>query len=525
MISTKLFYLIIVLSFLLTNGNTSEVQGIVFEDKNNNSKFDAGETGIPEIAVSNQEDVVLSDKDGKFSLNIGEETIIFLTKPSGYKVPVNSENLPQFFYIHQPAGSPELKFSGIEPTGKLPKQIEFPLFKSEDSDTFEVIVFSDPQPRNSKEISYIRDDVVSELIGSTAKCGIVLGDVMYDDISLYSEYNNVISQIGIPFYNVAGNHDMNYDSPDDQYSLETFKKYFGPNYYSFDYGEVHFIVLDDIEWNGQDSTETNTYLGKIGTRQLHWLKNDLNVVPENKLIVLTMHIPIYTFISENKTVNILDRELLFNILKDRKHLLALAGHMHLTEHQYLNKDIGWDSPNPFHQIICASVSGSWWGGKKDERGIPIADQRDGVPNGYHIFRFEGNKYTEYYKGAGLDKNNQIRISAPVGSFERYDQLKLEIIANVFNGSEKSIVEYSLDDSPFLPMINKIMTDPYFENIHSRHIESYASWIKPRKSNHIWTATLSDKIKTGIHKITIRTIDQYKNKYKKSGLFEIVKSEM
>lgn len=514
-----LFYIFILICFYASAlGN--EVNGIVFEDKNNNKKFDTGEPGLAGVAVSNQFDVVLTDEKGEFNLPITNETIIFITKPSGFNVPVDSFYLPKFYYIHQPEGSPVLSYQGIKPTGEIPEMLEFPLYKSQPCDTFEVIVFSDPQPRNSREISYIRDDVVCELIGTPAKFGIVLGDIMYDDISLYGEYNSVISQIGIPFYNVPGNHDMNYSSPDDHYAIETFKRHFGPNYYSFDYGQVHFIALDDVEWQGKDSSGTKIYVGKLGSKQLNWLKNDLRWVPENKLIVLNMHIPIYTFISKNNSVNIVDRDLLFKILKNRKHLLALVGHMHLTEHQYFDQTIGWDSAHQFHQITCAAVSGTWWGGPKNEWDIPIADQRDGVPNGYHIFRFQGNQYSEYFKAAGKDKNTQMRISYPTGTILKNDTLEIQIVANVFNGSEKSIVQYSLDDGRYLTMNNTIMADPHFEMIFKKYKDDYPDWIEPRKCNHIWTATLPNNLKTGIHTLTIKTIDQYGYIYKKSRIFEL-----
>jgi len=383
-----------------------------------------------------------------------------------------------------------------------------------------MIAFSDPQPRDSVEISYIRDDVVSEIIGTNAVLGITLGDVMYNDLSLFEYYNQIVAQVGIPFYNVPGNHDMNFKSPDDHYAMETFKRHFGPNYYSFDYGQVHFIVLDDVEWMGRDSTETSNYRGKIGSKQLQWLKNDLKFVPDEKLIVLSMHIPIYTFISNHESVNITDRDLLFEILQDRKHLLALAGHMHLTEHQYFDKTIGWNSPNQFHQIVCAAVSGSWWSGKKDESSIPIADQRDGVPNGYHIFHFDGNQYNERFKAARLDRDEQIRISFPYGQIPISYLQDSTIVANVFNASSKSVVKYRLDNSDFMPMKIKIQPDPFFKSIHKNNISDYPSWIKPRKSNHIFVAPFPNDLKTGIHTIEIITQDQYGREFKKVKIFEV-----
>ena len=74
---------------------------------------------------------------------------------------------------------------------------------------------------------------------------------MFDDLDLFKESNANLALIGIPWYNVVGNHDINFDSKDDAGSDETFHRFFGPNYYSFDHGPVHFIVLDDVDWSGE----------------------------------------------------------------------------------------------------------------------------------------------------------------------------------------------------------------------------------------------------------------------------------
>ncbi|GIT21328.1 MAG: hypothetical protein CM1200mP40_10100 [Gammaproteobacteria bacterium] len=42
--------------------------------------------------------------------------------------------------------------------------------------------------------------------------------------------------MGIPQWYLPGNHDMNFESPNAQFANETYKKHFGPPYYSFDYG-------------------------------------------------------------------------------------------------------------------------------------------------------------------------------------------------------------------------------------------------------------------------------------------------
>ncbi len=101
--------------------------GYVFEDSNKNGKKDRNEKGIANVAVSNGYDVVLTDNNGKYELIVEDDNIIFVIKPSGYKPLVDDNNLPKFYYIHKPLGSPQLKYAGTPPTGKLPKSIDFPL--------------------------------------------------------------------------------------------------------------------------------------------------------------------------------------------------------------------------------------------------------------------------------------------------------------------------------------------------------------------------------------------------------------
>src|SRR5690554_7631488 len=101
------------------------VKGFVFEDLNGNGKKEQREKGIAGVPVSNGIEVVQTDAKGQYELPIGDDQIVFVIKPSDYSVPVNENKLPQFYYIHKPAGSPELKFAGVQPTGELPKSVDF----------------------------------------------------------------------------------------------------------------------------------------------------------------------------------------------------------------------------------------------------------------------------------------------------------------------------------------------------------------------------------------------------------------
>ena len=145
--------------------NAQTVKGYVYNDENHNNKKEGREKGIANVAVTNGTDVVLTDKNGKYELAASNDAIIAVIKPSGYSVPVNADNLPQFFYIHKPEGSPKTKFTGVAPTGKLPKSIDFALTVANESDNFTALVFGDPQPYNLEEVDFFARGIVAELEG------------------------------------------------------------------------------------------------------------------------------------------------------------------------------------------------------------------------------------------------------------------------------------------------------------------------------------------------------------------------
>src|SRR5262249_30309857 len=99
------------------------------------------------------------------------------------------------------------------------------LKKADEPQKFDVLLFTDPQPESAAEVDFIRDDVVAGLIGNHAAAfGITAGDIMFDDLSLYSRLNGIIGQVGVLWYNIGGNHDFNFEAPDARYSRETFKR-------------------------------------------------------------------------------------------------------------------------------------------------------------------------------------------------------------------------------------------------------------------------------------------------------------
>lgn len=480
-------------------------EGVVFHDRVGNGVRNDGDNGIAGVCVSNGVDVVVTDRNGKWKLPVDENTILFVIKPRGWSVPVDANNLPRYYYIHNPAGSPKTKYEGVAPTGELPKSIDFALRSQMEDSKFRMVLFGDPQPRNQTEVDYISHDVVEQVIRDAAmvdaKFGLSLGDEMFDNLSLYDSLNGAISNIGLPWYNTVGNHDMNYDSPDDEMSTETFKRVYGPNYYAFNYADVHFIVLDDVVWEG---AAKKGYHGEITEKQLQFVKNDLAHVPHDRLLVIAMHIPI---------VEVTNREALYRLIEDRPHTFSWSAHTHVQTNYLLTDKDGWKGKTPHHHLNHATVCGSWWEGAPDERGIPHATMSDGVPNGYSIVEFDGAKYKVTFRPASRPEWEQMLIWLP-DKIAKFDP-PTELIVNVFAGSEKSVVEMRIGDGRWMPLTNFSGQDPYFVKLKAAERGPRPPLglplPDPSETPHLWKGTLP-VLPLGVHAIEIRTTDMYGQVY-------------
>ncbi|AMV37681.1 calcineurin-like phosphoesterase C-terminal domain-containing protein [Planctomyces sp. SH-PL62] len=484
--------------------------GLVFHDKDGDGVRDEGEPGLADVRVSNGRDVVRTDDSGRYTLPIDDDTILFVIKPRHWMTPVDHEQLPKFHYNHKPAGSPKTHFPGVAPTGPLPASVDFALVPREEPDSFKLLLFGDTQPRDVKEVEYITHDVIEPLISAKshgAVLGMTLGDVVFNDLSVFEPLKKSIALLGLPWYNVLGNHDMNFDAVDDRYSDETWEHYFGPPYYSFDHGPVHFVVLDDVVWVAADPNDKKSkgkYHGGLGAKQMEFLRNDLANTPKDQLVVLTMHIPI---------TEIEERPEIFKLLAERPHSLSLSAHLHQQQHRFLGSEDGFPGDGPHHHLVHGTVCGSWWAGAPDENGIPHATMSDGAPNGYSIVTFDGPKYDVEFHAARRPASHQMNIHAPE-EVAAEAASTTDAVVNVFAGNEKSIVEIRLGDSgEWRPMEQVREADPYF--VAMKALEEGPKpppgrkLPAPNKSTHLWRARLASEAPApGTHLIHVRATDMF-----------------
>jgi hypothetical protein len=523
---------------------TVRARGTVFDADSN------PRTGVPNVMVSNGLDVVKTGADGSWSLPVRDGDSVLVIKPAGWMLPVDpATNLPRFAYVHAPDGTPDLgfRFAGVAPTGPLPAAIDFPLHRKSEPAQFDAVLFTDPQPESLHEVGYIRDDVVSIVDASTAAFGITHGDIMFDDLSYYPRYNRIVGTIGLPWFNCRGNHDMNLEAPDNTHSAETFKRVFGARWHAFQYGGVTFILLDNVDYLGTDPARPNgsgKYRGYFGERQLGFVRNVLANVSRDSLVVISFHIPLKTLAASDAANNTVDTKEFLAAIGTHPNTVSFCGHTHTNEHWYFTAADGYAASGQqggtHHHHILAAVSGSWWSGPFDARGIPMALQSDGSPNGFHILSVDGEGYTTTLVPAHDPARGQMRVMLDshvhgpnhevihdyhAGSLLSWPidvgaVASTRLVVNLFDGGPHSKVETSIGGRPYRTLAKVERLDPFVVEVYDRNRESKKAWVEAGKSSHIWQGDLPAELGVGTHRVAVRATDEYGRTHKALMVLEV-----
>lgn len=499
-------------------------KGYVYEDINNNRKKDRREKGISNIAVSNGSDVVLTDESGLYTLPVSEGNTIFVIKPKGYRTAVNEDFIPLFYYHYKPDGSPDsLNYKGVSPTGTLPKTVNFALYRQVEPENFSAIVFGDPQPYSVQDMDYFTQKIVHDVKKKeNTLFGISLGDIVGDNLDMHPLYKERMRHLQLPWYNVMGNHDMNYDAPSDELSDETFEKNFGSANYAFNYGNAHFIILDDILY--PDPRDGKGYWGGYRKDQLLFLENNLKHVPTDKLIVLSQHIQMKD--DTDGSFRLEDRQRVFDLLRDYENVLIMSAHTHYQDQIEYTEINGWKGKNPLHEYNVGTTSGDWYSGKIDDAGLPDATMRDGTPQGYVFLHINGNQYAVDYKVAGKEEDYQMNIFAP--KVVPYNgRTTSQIVVNFFMGSKNDVVRYRIDDGQWRKMsYNEAMDPSYMTKLWEW---DFTDRLLPGRrpsnavtSTHLWSAPMQLKLLPGEHTIEVEATDRYGKKHYGKRTYKILK---
>ncbi len=100
------------------------------------------------------------------------------------------------------------------------------------------------------------------------------------------EYIEIMSDLSMPWFPVAGNHDV-YSKPRTPGGMtELYQQKFGPLSYSFDHKFAHFIVLFSDENMDYKNASQNQNMSQ---KQMDWLQNDLHSTDAKQIFVFLHH--------------------------------------------------------------------------------------------------------------------------------------------------------------------------------------------------------------------------------------------
>lgn len=374
---------------------------------------------IKGVAVSDGYNVVLSNEKGEYQFKKSEKaSFVYYSTPKDYAVNTSSDRNVALFY--QALANSD-----------LPQQHNFYLKKlTGNEDKFLVYAIGDPQVANDVEVARFRDETMDDIKQELQKTtlpvyGISLGDVVADKPNLFNSMKTVMGSLDMPVFTTIGNHDKTGGSSTTARTSHSFERSFGPLNYSFDRGNVHFVVLDNVVFKN----DTDYALG-FSEEQMDWLEKDLSVVPTDKLLIVTYHMPI-------RASQFATRSRLFDLIKGFKKIHFFAGHTHYNEN-YIHRVNGIEIYEHIHAASC----GAWW--KSTING-------DGTPNGYAVYEIDDTSISNwYYKPTKLSKDYQLRLhwgdakfGGKYGMFT-YGKTARTLVANVWNADPSWKVEVYMD---------------------------------------------------------------------------------
>lgn len=439
--------------------------------------------GLSHVVVSDGYQVVQTDATGSYSFQSAfQSQFVFISIPAGYVIEQQTNGSALFFQkINKHQNSSRHDFV-LEPVKESDHKHHF-------------IVWADPQIQKEEEAEQLLNETVPDTLATIKQLnsphvfGVGCGDLIWDQHQLSAKYNQAVQQTTIPFFQVFGNHDADLEQRSDEKSATTFTELYGPQYYSFNRGLVHYVVLNDVFFIGKEKE----YIGYITENQLAWLEQDLAVVPHETTVVVFQHIPSFTRhferYPEEKSLGAMvsNRKYLYKLLEPY-HAHLMSGHTHFNENVVLTDNL--------YEHCHGTVCGAWWSG-------PIC--QDGTPSGYGVYEVNGKELSWYYKGTGLSKETQFRVYKK----GEHPDFPSNWSVNIWNWDEEWKAIWLEDGVEKGALVQVRAKDPLSIQLHQGpKLPVKRKWVEPGLTDHMFLFCPSDQAKN----ITIMVTDRFGNSY-------------
>lgn len=221
----------------------------------------------------------------------------------------------------------------------------------------------------------------------------VLGQDFERSEMLFDLYQKSLQRFKMPVYNTMGNHEIfgiyeesgiKNDHP--EYGEKMYENRIGKRYYSFDHKGWHFMILDGIEDTGESS-----YIGKIDSVQMLWIKSDLKKLNAETPIIVSVHIPFITSVTQlekgalepnRKTTVITNSKEVLELFEPYKLKLVIQGHLHFLEDIYAKGT---------HFVTGGAICSAWWSGTYK-----------GLEEGFLLVKVKGDNFEWQYVDFGWE---------------------------------------------------------------------------------------------------------------------------
>lgn len=488
-----------------------------------------GKKGLEGVSVSDGYEVVVTDKDGFYEFSSEKQNgYVFVSLPSGYTVEAD--------------GVVPLIWKKTAKAASEAERIDFTLVPDGDQTNHTMLVFGDMHLANrtndrTQFASFTREinDYLTAHKGEKVYA-LTLGDMTWDlywysNNYTFKEYLADISAIkGLKVFHTIGNHDHDMNAIGDWDTVVKYKDMLGPNYYSFNIGDVHYIVLDDIQCTNATPSKTDgsvrQYVETVVPDDLNWLMKDLKTVSKDTPIVVSMHAPVFT---QTGSYNLKNSEALIGYFKGYSNVRFVTGHSH--------KIWNIDSGN-IHENNSGAVCAAWWWAGNYHSKLNIA--QDGAPGGYRVMDVRSKTINSYFKGTGrgddyqfrtydrnsinIDSESSSKFNDALTKYGAYNTASKanQVLINVWDYNSDWTISVTEDGKP-LSVVNSTLYDPLYMIAYCR--DRFANGAEsltfpPFKTNHFFYVIASSPNSTLEITVTDDEGRTYKETMKRPKAFNL-----
>ncbi len=330
-------------------------------------------TGAVNVSVTDGYSVVKTDDRGRFSIAPNPSAVfLYVTRPSGHDVegdwykPLSAE----VNFAIKPAAQGENEYIFVHVTDTHVSQNRRSLAGL--SRFVREVNALTPRPRfvvNSGDLLNLHKALLNPPAAGHAD---------------FRRYVGIMNHLAMPHYNVAGDHTdssfrlKEFPRGDHRCGKALYWEYLGPNFFSFEYGRIHFVSVDFGYHLGRrqilvDGRKLEYPTNELQPMHVKWLARDMAHRTRGTFVV-TM--------AESDLVNHCPGFL--QMASQHEIRLQLVGDIHVVSYKA--------RPVPYR--AGGALAGCWWNPKTNQLCPDLS------PQGYLMYRVTGETLEHFYKGLG-----------------------------------------------------------------------------------------------------------------------------